>query len=166
MARPTNEVKKHFIGVRLTESEYEKLRENKSEAIRELINESFVKQNISNVKQNDFVPTKLIEQEEINDILKDTLTMIKLSVGEEEMIEFLKDFHDRLESGELQIVNGKLKLGYHEIFEVLNSNEVKGWLKPVWIACEEKGRPNTDGLRAIFKHGAKLAIDDLYGDRQ
>lgn len=111
------------------------------------------------VKQN-FVPT------ELQPILKDTLDMIRLSVGEDEMINFVKDLHDRLESGELQIVNGKLKLGYHEIFEVLNSNEVKGWLKEVWSACDDKGYSYTDGLKAVFKHGSKMAAKDLYGDRQ
>lgn len=212
MARPTNEAKTHFVGIRLTDSEYEKLGENKSEAIRELISggfvkqnkeekQSFVKQNESNVKQNyealkekfntlstrvrpeaqdywkneiytgiEVVPIGFVKQNfvptELQPILKDTLDMIRLSVGEDEMTNFVKDLHDRLESGELQIVDGKLKLGYHEIFEVLNSGEVKSWLKPVWVACEEKGRSNTDGLKAVLKHGAKIAVDDLYGDMQ
>lgn len=212
MARPTNEAKTHFVGIRLTESEYEKLGENKSEAIRELISggfvkqnkeekQSFVKQNESNVKQNyealkekfntlstrvrpeaqdyweneiytgvEVVPIGFVKQNlvptELQPVLKDTLDMIRLTVGEKEMSNFIKDLHERLESGELQIVNGKLKLGYHEIFEVLNSSEVKGWLKEVWSACDDKGYSYTDGLKAVFKHGSKMAAKDLYGDRQ
>ena len=44
MARPTEEVKTKFIGLRLTEDEYNSLKGNKSEAIRELIGS--VKHNI------------------------------------------------------------------------------------------------------------------------
>ena len=75
-------------------------------------------------------------------------------------------YDELLESGEYDLSSGKLKLGYHEVFEVLNTSEVKGWLRPVWNACKDKERPYTDGLKAVFKHGAPLAEQDIYGDRQ
>lgn len=99
--------------------------------------------------------------------LKDTLHMVKLSVEKEsDVAAFLKDFHDKMESGEYQIVNGKLKLGYHEVFEVLGKSEVKRCLKAVWAACEEKGISYADGIEAVFKKGSPLAVNDIYGDRQ
>ena len=159
------------VGVRISEEARERVEKSGvsiSEYIRNLIEnvehkENNVEQKISNVEHN-------VEHEEtvIDATLKDTLRMISLSVGgkEEDVAAFLKDLHDKLESGEYQIVNGKLKLGYHEVFEVLNRAEVKKALRAVWDACDEKGRPYTDGMRAVFLKGAEKAVESLYNDRQ
>lgn len=98
--------------------------------------------------------------------LKDTLRMIELSSSKDDVPVFLKDLHDRLESGELQIENGKLKLGYSEIFEILNRAETKKWLKGVWEACETRGRTYQEGLRAVFCEGSKRAVEAIYGDKR
>ena len=98
--------------------------------------------------------------------LKDTLRMIELSSSKDDVPVFLKDLHDRLESGELQIENGRLKLGYSEIFEVLNRAETKKWLKGVWEACETRGRTYQEGLRAVFCEGSKRAVEAIYGDKR
>lgn len=184
MSRPTENRKDKTIKVRISEDLYDRLKDkNMSEIVRNALEDSFVGTKkgfvpTKNLKSDGFVPTKSKEEKvlypqndnyvptKLQPVLKDTLDMVRLSVGEDNMISFVNDLHDRLESGELQIVDGKLKLGYHEIFEVLNSGEVRGWLKPVWTACEEKGRTNIEGLKAVFKHGAKLATEDIYGDRQ
>lgn len=93
--------------------------------------------------------------------LKDTLRMVELSSSKEEVPLFLKDLHDRLESGELQIKDGKLKLGYSEVFEVLNRAETKKWLKGVWNMCEEKGLDYKAGLRSVFEMGSKAVISGM-----
>lgn len=98
--------------------------------------------------------------------LKDTLRMIELSSSKDDVPVFLKDLHDRLESGELQIENGRLKLGYSEIFEILNRAETKKWLKGVWEACETRGRTYQEGLRAVFCEGSKRAVEAIYGDKR
>lgn len=90
--------------------------------------------------------------------LKDTLRMIELSSSKEQVPLFLKNFHDRLESGEFQIQNGKLKLGYSEVYEVINRAETKKWLKGVWDMCEEKGLDYKVGLRSVFEEGSKVVI--------
>lgn len=98
--------------------------------------------------------------------LRDTLRMVELSSSKDDVPVFLKDLHDRLESGELQIENGRLKLGYSEIFEVLNRAETKKWLKGVWEACETRGRTYQEGLRAVFCEGSKRAVEAIYGDKR
>ena len=172
MARPTNDAKSHKVTVRLNEEAYEKIKgENMSEIVRNILCGDNVGQNNSfDGQNNDYVGQDLNLSDEDYEIVRETIDMIQKSRDKDgELIDasaFLKDFHDKLESGEYDLSSGKLRLGFHEVFEVLNTSEVKKWLKPVWNACEEKGRPYTDGLRAVFKHGAKLATEDLYGDRQ
>lgn len=90
--------------------------------------------------------------------LKDTLRMIELSSSKEQVPLFLKNLHDRLESGEFQIQDGKLKLGYSEVYEVINRAETKKWLKGVWDMCEEKGLDYKVGLRSVFEEGSKVVI--------
>lgn len=90
--------------------------------------------------------------------LKDTLRMIELSSSKEQVPLFLKDLHDRLESGEFQIQNGKLKLGYSEVYEAINKAETRKWLKGVWEACDSKRKTYQEGLRIVFEEGAKAAI--------
>lgn len=95
--------------------------------------------------------------------LKDTLRMIELSSSKEQVPLFLKNLHDRLESGEFQIENGKLKLGYSEVFEVLNRAETKKWLSSVWEACDAKKKTYQEGLRMVFCEGAKKAVGIICG---
>lgn len=90
--------------------------------------------------------------------LKDTLRMIELSSSKEQVPLFLKNLHDRLESGEFQIQNGKLKLGYSEVYEAINKAETRKWLKGVWEACDSKRKTYQEGLRIVFEEGAKTAI--------
>jgi len=119
MARPTNEVKKHYIGVRLTDSEYEKLGENKSEAIRELINSvkqnGFVKQNSESfVKQYPYDIDKLIES-----------------------LERLVDTGDLVIFGSEVVMNTGFNV----------PDELKDELKNLSNACDEKGISVKDALR-------------------
>ena len=119
MARPTNEVKKHYIGVRLTDSEYEKLGENKSEAIRELINSvkqnGFVKQNTESfVKQYPYDIDKLIES-----------------------LERLVDTGDLVIFGSEVVMNTGFNV----------PDELKDELKNLSNACDEKGISVKDALR-------------------
>lgn len=93
--------------------------------------------------------------------LKDTLRMIELSSNKEQVPLFLKDLHDRLESGEFQIQNGKLKLGYSEVYEVINRAETKKWLNGVWDMCKEKGLDYKVGLRSVFEEGSKVVIKGM-----
>lgn len=96
--------------------------------------------------------------------LKDTLRMIELSSSKEQVPLFLKNLHDRLESGEFQIENGKLKLGYTEVFEVLDRAETRKWLSSVWDACDTKKKAYQEGLRMVFCEGAKKATEIIYGE--
>lgn len=96
--------------------------------------------------------------------LKDTLRMIELSSSKEQVPLFLKNLHDRLESGEFQIENGKLKLGYTEVFEVLNRAETKKWLNGVWRACDLSKKTYQEGLRIVFEKGAEKAIKVITGE--
>lgn len=177
MARPTDEVKNHIVKCRIGDELYGKLKgDNISDILRNALesyvthNNSFVPQEKDNVTQNKVVSANVgllsdlpfdVEIE-----LKDTLRMVELSSSKEEVPLFLKDLHDRLESGELQIKNGKLKLGYSEVFEILNKAETKKWLKGVWEACDLRGKTYQEGLRVVFKEGAKKAIEAIYGDEQ
>ena len=172
MARPTDEVKNHIVKCRIGDELYGKLKgDNISDILRNALesyvahNNNFVPQEKNNVTQNKVVSANVgllsdlpfdVEIE-----LKDTLRMVELSSSKEEVPLFLKDLHDRLESGELQIENGKLKLGYSEVFEVLNRAETKKWLKGVWNMCEEKGLDYKTGLRSVFEMGSKAVISGM-----
>lgn len=93
--------------------------------------------------------------------LKDTLRMIELSSSKEQVPLFLKNLHDRLESGEFQIQDGKLKLGYSEVYEVINRAETKKWLNGVWDMCKKKGLDYKAGLRSVFEEGSKVVIKGI-----
>lgn len=165
--RTTHEAKPNRIGIRISDDAKERLvvladRKNMSvsEYIREMIEGKGVEHDNNCVEHERSFDFSL----DVENELKDTLRMVELSSSKEEVPLFLKNLHDRLESGELQIVNGKLKLGYSEIFEVLNKAETKKWLKGVWDACDLRGRTYQEGLRAVFEEGSKKAIEAIYGD--
>lgn len=167
--RTTHEAKPNRIGIRISDDAKERLvvladRKNMSvsEYIREMIEGKGVEHDNNCVEHERSFDFSL----DVENELKDTLRMVELSSSKEEVPLFLKNLHDRLESGELQIVNGKLKLGYSEIFEVLNRAETKKWLKGVWDACDLRGRTYQEGLRAVFEEGSKKAIEAIYGDQR
>lgn len=167
--RTTHEAKPNRIGIRISDDAKERLvvladRKNMSvsEYIREMIEGKGVEHDNNCVEHERSFDFSL----DVENELKDTLRMVELSSSKEEVPLFLKNLHDRLESGELQIVNGKLKLGYSEIFEVLNKAETKKWLKGVWDACDLRGRTYQEGLRAVFEEGSKKAIEAIYGDQR
>lgn len=176
MARPTEDRKPNNLIVRVNDEIKERLKDiadtkgvTVSEYIRSVVNSALhnsdnVMQNNNSVMQNN----SELSTEKMSDLpfdveieLKDTLRMVELSSSKEEVPLFLKDLHDRLESGELQIENGKLKLGYSEVFEVLNRAETKKWLKGVWNMCEEKGLDYKTGLRSVFEMGSKAVISGM-----
>lgn len=167
--RRTDEAKPNRIGIRISDDAKERLvvladRKNMSvsEYIREMIEDKGVEHDNNCVEHERSFDFSL----DVENELKDTLRMVELSSSKEEVPLFLKNLHDRLESGELQIVNGKLKLGYSEVFEVLNKAETKKWLKGVWDACDLRGRTYQEGLRAVFEEGSKKAIEAIYGDQR
>ena len=181
MARPTEDRKPNNLIVRVNDETKERLKDiadtkgvTVSEYIRSVVNSALhnsdnVMQNNNSVMQNNLE----LSTEKMSDLpfdveieLKDTLRMVELSSSKEEVPLFLKDLHDRLESGELQIENGKLKLGYSEVFEILNRAETKKWLKGVWNACDLRGRTYQEGLRAVFEEGSKRAVEAIYGDQR
>lgn len=135
MARPTNEVKKHYVGIRLTDSEYESLGENKSEAIRELINKGFVKQNINNVKQNEdsfVLQNSFVKQYDINKLIDS----LEWCVG----------------MGILEIVDNEICVttGFDEPQQGVNTNvnaDLEEELKNLSNACDEKGISVKDAIR-------------------
>lgn len=162
-----------------------------SEYIREVIalhnlnnalhNDSFVMQNITTRLEKESVePNVELLQERIKELesqntvlnlsydteieLKDTLRMIELSSSKEQIPLFLKNLHDRLESGEFQIQDGKLKLGYSEVYEAINKAETRKWLKGVWETCDSKKKTYQEGLRIVFEEGAKKAIEIIEGE--
>lgn len=167
--RTTHEAKPNRIGIRISDDAKERLvvladRRNMSvsEYIREMIEGKGVEHDNNCVEHERSFDFSL----DVENELKDTLRMVELSSSKKEVPLFLKNLHDRLESGELQIVNGKLKLGYSEIFEVLNRAETKKWLKGVWDACDLRGRTYQEGLRVVFEEGSKKAIEAIYGDQR
>lgn len=193
--RTTSEAKPNRIGIRISDDTKERLAVladrkgmSVSEYIRDMIenverkkdiverDSDYVEHNNDIVEQlkgendrlkeqlEDFVKSDLPFDVEIE--LKDTLRMVELSSSKEEVPLFLKDLHDRLESGELQIKNGKLKLGYSEVFEILNRAETKKWLKGVWNMCEEKGLDYKTGLRSVFEMGSKAVISGMVSQQE
>ena len=126
-----------------------------------LNNTDYVDQLENRIKELESQSTVLSLSYDTEIELKDTLRMIELSSSKEQVPLFLKNLHDRLESGEFQIENGKLKLGYTEVFEVLNRAETKKWLKGVWNMCEEKGLDYKVGLRSVFEEGAKAVVNGM-----
>lgn len=162
--RTTHEAKPNRIGIRISDDAKERLvvladRKNMSvsEYIREMIEGKGVEHDNNCVEHERSFDFSL----DVENELKDTLRMVELSSSKEEVPLFLKDLHDRLESGELQIKDGKLKLGYSEVFEVLNRAETKKWLKGVWNMCEEKGLDYKAGLRSVFEMGSKAVISGM-----
>lgn len=145
MARPTNDAKKHYIGVRLTDIEYESLGENKSEAIRELIHkgfvkqkdDSFVKQNKNNVKQN---PKSNTLSDDSLESLADIEQMLKCSGGSLES--FLSDLDLKLTWQTVKLKDGVLDMQAMESDDEL-SQEMDNLKK----ACEEKGKSLTETIR-------------------
>lgn len=138
MARPTNDAKKHYIGVRLTDIEYESLGENKSEAIRELIHKGFVKQkDDSFVKQN---PKSNTLSDDSLESLADIEQMLKCSGGSLES--FLSDLDLKLTWQTVKLKDGVLDMQAMESDDEL-SQEMDNLKK----ACEEKGKSLTETIR-------------------
>ena len=129
-----------------------------------LNNPDYVDQLENRIKELESQSTVLSLSYDTEIELKDTLRMIELSSSKEQVPLFLKNLHDRLESGEFQIENGKLKLGYTEVFEVLNRAETKKWLNGVWRACELSKKTYQEGLRIVFEKGAEKAIKIITGE--
>ena len=148
---------------RITELEAENKKKQERIAELEFLNEP-VDQLENRIKELESQNTVLSLSYDTEIELKDTLRMIELSSSKEQVPLFLKNLHDRLESGELQIENGKLKLGYTEVFEVLNRAETKKWLSSVWNACDAKRKTYQEGLRVVFCEGAKKAVEIIYGE--
>lgn len=138
MARPTNEVKKHYVGIRLTDNEYESLGENKSEAIRELINSvkqnGFVKQNESNVKQNEDSFVKQNSESEQSFVKQYPYDIDKLISS----LEGLVDNGDLVIFGSEVVVNKGFENDYSYLGEEL---------KNLSDACSEKGISVKDAIR-------------------
>lgn len=150
---------------RITELETDNA--TKQERIAELEflnNPDYVDQLENRIKELESQSTVLSLSYDTEIELKDTLRMIELSSSKEQVPLFLKNLHDRLESGEFQIENGKLKLGYTEVFEVLNRAETKKWLSSVWEACDTKQKTYQEGLRMVFCEGAKKAVEIIDGE--
>lgn len=129
-----------------------------------LNNPDYVDQLENRIKELESQSTVLSLSYDTEIELKDTLRMIELSSSKEQVPLFLKNLHDRLESGEFQIENGKLKLGYSEVFDILNRAETKKWLSSVWEACKTKKKTYQEGLRMVFCEGAKKAVEIIYGE--
>lgn len=188
MGRPTDDKKPSNLIVRVNDETKDRLRKeakSKGITVSEYIRDIIALQNGSIVMQNEnaiHIKESVVEQlqERIKELesqntvlslsydteieLKDTLRMIELSSSKEQVPLFLKNLHDRLESGEFQIENGKLKLGYTEVFEVLNRAETKKWLNGVWRACELSKKTYQEGLRIVFEKGAEKAIKVITGE--
>lgn len=150
---------------RITELEADNT--TKQERIAELEflnNPDYVEQLENRIKELESQSTVLSLSYDTEIELKDTLRMIELSSSKEQVPLFLKNLHDRLESGEFQIENGKLKLGYSEVFDILNRAETKKWLSSVWEACDAKKKTYQEGLRMVFCEGAKKAVEIIYGE--
>lgn len=150
---------------RITELEADNA--TKQERIAELEflnNPDYVEQLENRIKELESQSTVLSLSYDTEIELKDTLRMIELSSSKEQVPLFLKNLHDRLESGEFQIENGKLKLGYSEVFDILNRAETKKWLSSVWEACKTKKKTYQEGLRMVFCEGAKKAVEIIYGE--
>ena len=128
-----------------------------------LYNPDYVDQLENRIKELESQSTVLSLSYDTEIELKDTLRMIELSSSKEQVPLFLKNLHDRLESGEFQIENGKLKLGYSEVFDILNRAETKKWLSSVWEACDAKKKTYQEGLRMVFCEGAKKAVEIICG---
>lgn len=111
--RPTNDPKTEVIKIRVNEETAKELRSrgNVSAVVRELVTEG-----LKNPKSDSFVPhenhgdistdNELSKYGITTDIIADLAEMVKLCGGN--LGEVLRDMHDRLESGELTIENGKL----------------------------------------------------------
>lgn len=148
-------------------TELQKDNTTKQERIAELeflYNPDYVDQLENRIKELESQSTVLSLSYDTEIELKDTLRMIELSSSKEQVPLFLKNLHDRLESGEFQIENGKLKLGYTEVFDILNRAETKKWLSSVWEACKTKKKTYQEGLRMVFCEGAKKAVEIIYGE--
>lgn len=155
--RTTHEAKPNRIGIRISDDAKERLvvlADRKNMSVSEYIREMIEGKGVEHERSFDF-------SLDVENELKDTLRMVELSSSKEEVPLFLKNLHDRLESGELQIKDGKLKLGYSEVFEVLNRAETKKWLRGVWNMCEEKGLDYKAGLRSVFEMGSKAVISGM-----
>lgn len=162
-----NNVMQNELQERIAELEADvKKKQERIAELEFLNNPDYVDQLENRIKELESQNTVLSLSYDTEIELKDTLRMIELSSSKDDVPVFLKDLHDRLESGELQIENGKLKLGYSEIFEILNRAETKKWLKGVWEACETRGRTYQEGLRAVFCEGSKRAVEAIYGDKR
>lgn len=162
-----NNVMQNELQKRISELEADvKKKQERIAELEFLNNPDYVDQLENRIKELESQNTVLSLSYDTEIELKDTLRMIELSSSKDDVPVFLKDLHDRLESGELQIENGKLKLGYSEIFEILNRAETKKWLKGVWEACETRGRTYQEGLRAVFCEGSKRAVEAIYGDKR
>ena len=153
-----NDVKQ--LQERITELEADNVKKQERIAELEFLNNpDYVDQLENRIKELESQSTVLSLSYDTEIELKDTLRMIELSSSKEQVPLFLKNLHDRLESGEFQIENGKLKLGYTEVFEVLNRAETKKWLSSVWDACDIKQKTYQEGLRIVFCEGAKKAVE-------
>lgn len=148
---------------RIIELEADNVAKQERIAELEILNEP-VEQLENRIKELESQSTVLNLSYDTENELKDTLRMIELSSSKEQVPLFLKNLHDRLESGEFQIENGKLKLGYTEVFEVLDRAETRKWLSSVWDACDTKKKAYQEGLRMVFCEGAKKATEIIYGE--